>query len=90
LAGINNDYLKNTMNKNDTALLVISCDKYADLWEPFLYFFNKNWPDCPLDKYFIANEKSVPDPHFKTIQLKDDISWSDNLIKALNQLQQYK
>ena len=46
------------MNKS-TALLVLSCDEYSDLWNIFIKQFAVNWPDCPLDKYFVTNHKHI-------------------------------
>ena len=70
-----------------TAFVVISCDNYSDLWPMFIHFFEKNWADCPLDKYFITNNKSIPACSFKEIKIGEDISWSNGLIKALNILE---
>lgn len=30
------------------AVLIVSCDKYSDLWDPFLRAFDRYWPDCPF------------------------------------------
>ena len=36
------------MNREAT-VLVNSCDRYADLWEPFARLWRKYWPDCPFE-----------------------------------------
>lgn len=28
-------------------IVVVSCDRYSDLWEPWWKLFKKFWPDCP-------------------------------------------
>lgn len=33
------------------ALLVLSCDAYADLWNPFFTLLDRYWPDCPFPIY---------------------------------------
>src|SRR5689334_3419776 len=33
------------------SLLVLSCDKYNDLWGPFFTLLNRFWPDCPFPVY---------------------------------------
>jgi hypothetical protein len=66
-----------------TAFVVLSCDNYSDLWPMYTFFFEKNWADCPFDKYFVSNHKSVTDSSFKSILIGNDDSWSDGLLKAL-------
>lgn len=74
-----------TPNKK-VAFLVLSCDKYADLWPLFIQQFKKNWPDCPYDKYISTNYLNVESDHFKDIKIGKDKSWSDGVIKALNKI----
>ena len=45
-------------------ILVLSCDKYADLFEPFHYCMEKYWPNHPEVIY--ATE-TVINPYYKTI-----------------------
>jgi len=75
------DILKN--KKKPTAFVVLSCDNYSDLWPMYIHFFEKNWPDCPYDKYFISNHKDIPESVFRNIKIGDDKSWSDGLLKAI-------
>lgn len=39
----------------DVAVVVASCDAYADLWEPFFRLFRRYWPDCPYPVYLGSN-----------------------------------
>ncbi len=64
-------------------ILVISCDSYSDVWPYFFNYFFEHWDECPLDIYLLSNEKSYNDRRIKMINVKKDISWSDNLSKAL-------
>lgn len=73
------------MNKS-TALIVLTCDNYSDLWPMFIDFSEKYWPDCPYDKYFITNHKEIPESSFNCIKIGDDDSWSDGLLKAIVEL----
>ncbi|NJK97259.1 MAG: hypothetical protein HC905_22240 [Bacteroidales bacterium] len=73
-------------NYNNIALVIVSCDKYSDLWEPYIYFFKKHWQDCSFDKYFLTNHLESPDPDFKALKVYEDVSWSDNLTRAINML----
>jgi hypothetical protein len=73
------------MNKS-TALIVLTCDNYSDLWPMFISFSEKYWSDCPYDKYFITNNKSIPESSFNSIKIGKDKSWSDGLLKAIDEL----
>lgn len=70
------------MNKS-TAFIVLTCDNYSDLWPMFVYFTDKYWPDCPYDKYFVTNNRSIPTSSFEFIKIGKDDSWSDGLLKAI-------
>mgnify|MGYP006077649639 CR=1 FL=1 len=70
------------MNRS-TALIVLTCDNYSDLWPMFINFSEKYWPDCPYDKYFITNNKDIPESSFDCIKIGKDDSWSDGLLKAI-------
>jgi hypothetical protein len=76
--------MKDIIDKID--ILVVSCDKYSDLWLPFFKLFWKFWPDCPFDVYLLSNKISVNIPRVQSLLVGQDISWSDNLHKALSQL----
>jgi len=74
--------------KNRLAVLVVSCDKYSDLWKPFFSLFWRFWPDCPFDIYLLSNNISPAIPQVKSLLVGDDISWSDNLQRGLSQLKE--
>jgi hypothetical protein len=76
--------------KKDTAILVLSCDKYSDLWPIFFHFFFKNWPDCPLKIYLLSNHDEYSDTRVTTLKIGEDKSWSENLINAVNLLPESK
>jgi hypothetical protein len=71
---------------NQIAFLVLSCDKYSDLWKPYSCLFNKYWSDCPFDKYFATNKRKLDQYGFKPILLGDDITWSNGLYNALSNM----
>jgi len=68
------------------SVLVVSCDSYADLWEPFFTLFRRFWPDCPFEVYLVANHKQPRIPGVEVISVGDDLSWSDNLGRVLRSL----
>ena len=57
-------------------ILVISCDRYADLWRPFFEIFWKRWPDCPFPVYLGTNHKTYSDNRVKSIPIGEDQSWA--------------
>ena len=70
------------------SILVVSCDKYSDLWRPFFDSFRRFWPDCPFNVYLLSNKKPCDIRGVKTILAGDDLSWSDSLQKGVIQLQE--
>lgn len=69
------------------ALLVLSCDKYSDLWEPFFHLFWKNWPNCPYPVYVGSNTIVYKkDQRVKTILSGKDTDWSTSFKKILAQI----
>jgi len=69
---------------DNLSILVVSCDAYSDLWDPFFKLFNQFWADCPYSVYLQTNIKNYPSDAVKTIQVGKDIDWSSNLITALD------
>ena len=72
--------------EKNTDLLAVSCDNYSDLWNPFFTSLFKFWPNCNLDVHLLSNHKSYENGRVSSIVVGDDISWSDNLLKCLNNL----
>jgi len=64
-------------------VLVVSCDNYADVWEPFFELFRQFWGNCPYTVYLLTNHLTPIIDNVRVINVGDDISWSDNLSKAL-------
>ena len=75
------------MNKKPNIdLLVVSCDSFSDVWKPFFKSFRYYWKDCGLNIFLLSNEKECEELNVNTIRVGADISWSDNLIKAIDNL----
>lgn len=69
------------------AILVISCDKYSDLWQAFFELYWKNWPSCPYRVYLGSNTKKFSgDKRVTTILSGKDIDWSTSFKKILKQI----
>jgi hypothetical protein len=72
--------------KNDIAILISSCDKYSDLWDPCLTLFLKNWPDCPYKIYLVCNNKTYVDDRVCCLQVGDDQDWSSTMLLAISKI----
>lgn len=71
---------------NGFAILVLSCDKYSDLWKPFFYQFWKLWPDCPYKLYLGSNTKKYEEGSVQTILSGKDKDWSSSLLRILDKI----
>lgn len=77
---------------NPIPLVVLSCDKYSDLWDGFFY----QWKKCialPFHAYLVTNHKKFnPQNNFtlQVINTGEDLDWSTSLIVGLNQIKEDK
>lgn len=74
------------MQNKNTAILVLSCDKYADAWQPFFLFLKKYWSDCVFPIYLGTNKKYFVFPNVKQIFSNKTTTWSDELKTILEQI----
>jgi hypothetical protein len=72
----------------DCALLILSCDKYSDLWDTYFHLFFKNWGDCCFPVYLLSNHLQYNHPSVTTITVGEDIDWSTNLKNAIARLKE--
>lgn len=77
------------MKNANCTVVVCSCDKYADLLDPFLTLFRKYWPDCPFELTLVT--ESTPDLHGsesfdRIIACGPGGTWSSRLVKAIDQI----
>lgn len=70
---------------NDIVLIVLSCDKYKGLWEPFFTLLKKYWSDCPFKTYLISENPDYPS--IEGISEKDP-SWASRLKNALKKIEE--
>jgi hypothetical protein len=72
----------------DVAILVLSCDKYSDIWPPFYAFFFKYWPECPFKIYNASNHLSFSHPRVTNIHSGLDADWSTETKAILEQIKE--
>jgi hypothetical protein len=73
----------------DLAVVVLSCDKYNDLWAPFAHCFRRAWPDCPFAVYLFANQKRFEGGEdIRTVLSGEDRDWSSSVKACVRQLKE--
>jgi len=70
--------------RSDTALLVVSCDSYRDLWGPFFTLLFRYWNDCPYPVFLGSNFETYPDRRITPLAVGKDRDWSSNLLQMLS------
>lgn len=71
--------------ENKTVVLMMTCKKFEQLWEPFFILFRKYWPDCPYKVIMGTDVGSYPG--IETIQVGSDKGWANNSIEIIKQIQ---
>lgn len=74
--------------QSDTAVIVITCAKFEQAWHPFFTLFDRYWSDCPYPVYMVTDKGTYPGP--KIIEIGDDKGFSENLMIALERIQEEK
>lgn len=62
-------------------ILVVSCDKYSDLFEPFHYCMEKYWPNHPEIVYVT---ESIKNPYYRTECLNAE--WTTRVLNAASKI----
>ena len=73
---------------DNVALIISTYDKSEDLWLPLEQSYNQFWNDISIPIYLSTNFKKFKSESFNSLQIKDEVSWSDNLMKSLNKIDQ--
>lgn len=70
--------------EDKTAVLMMTCYKFRQTWEPFFTLLKKYWNDCPYEVVMgtdKGNYKGV-----RVVEVGEDLGWASNCIYVLNQL----
>ena len=73
---------------NNVAVLISTFDNSEDLWSILEQTYLKFWKDLELPVYLSTNHKKFNGLMFNSLQIGNEISWSDNLIKSLLKIKQ--
>ena len=73
---------------NNIALLISTYDNSEDLWDLLEQTYHKYWSDIDFPIYLSTNHKVFDSQLFNSLTIGDELSWSDNLIKSLNKINQ--
>lgn len=79
---------------NDYSILINTCDKFEDCWDPFFKLFSIYWPDYNGTIYLNTEYKDYSYGSLKIVALKVAagvdkfvrLTWSECLIRALNKI----
>jgi hypothetical protein len=78
----------NLTEQKDVAVLVVSCDRFQDLWHPFFTCFFKYWPDCPFAVYLGSNLARYEHVQVRPILVGKDLDYSSNLLAMIDLIEQ--
>ncbi|MDT8397320.1 MAG: hypothetical protein RQ899_01750 [Pseudomonadales bacterium] len=74
---------------DDTAILILSCDKYFDLQELAVLLLRRFWVDCPFKVYVGGNTLVFDkDASVQCVLSGRDEDWSSSLRKILEQIEE--
>ena len=75
------------MLDNKITCLILSCDKFSDLWDGNVRLFNENWRDRKFETYIVTDRHSQKlYPGVSIISAGADVEWSDRLAIALRRI----
>ncbi len=75
--------------KKDVTILVNSCDKYEDAWEPFFKLLKIHWPECEDYRIILNTETKVYNCDFLNVETVcggKNITWSKRLKNVLKKI----
>ncbi|HOS48121.1 MAG TPA: hypothetical protein PLG57_05765 [Bacteroidia bacterium] len=73
-------------NSKDYAVLVVSCDRYSDMWEPFFDFFKLFWSNCPFNVYLSTNYKTPNIDNVSVLNCNFSSDWSSELLSVIEKI----
>ena len=74
------------ISQDGISFLVLSCDKYSDLWEDFFCLKEKFWPDCPFEWRVVTESVECKHAGIKTIKCGNELNWTGRIKKACDSI----
>ena len=75
---------------NNFAILILSCDRYADLWPVALKQFRKHFEQNSYKIYFGSNTRKCEDPDVIPLLSGEDRDWSSSYLAILEKIPEKK
>ena len=72
------------MKDASCAVVVCSCDKYADLLSPFMQLWRRFWPDCPFETVLVTETDPRVPGFDRVVACGRGGSWCSRLVRALD------
>lgn len=74
----------NPAHRGNTAVVVMSCRRFEQVWDPFFKLFQKYWPECPYKVYLGTDTGAYPGVN--NIVVGEDRGWGSNCLHILKQI----
>ena len=74
--------------EKNVAVMVVSFDGYADVWDTFAECINKYWKDRVYNTYLITNNMLPNYEDIKVIKTGEEVSWSARMRTALQYIKE--
>lgn len=73
------------MNENNEKLtmLLLSCDRYSDVWDDFFNLKERFWPDCEYQWRIVTESKDYTRESVSTIKCGFELNWAGRFRKAV-------
>ncbi len=74
------------MFEQDITMLIISCDKFSDLWEGHIKMLNKFWPNRNFDAFIVSETNPISFGGAPVIACGTNLEWTERLSIALSKI----
>ena len=79
--------IRGSSGVSQLSILIVSCDRYADIWPAFFTLFWRYWPDCPYPVLLGANRQAYCNDRVATVLTGDDPSWGESTRRMVQQVE---
>ncbi len=75
------------MFENEMTMLIMSCDKFSDLWDGHVKLLEENWHNRGMKTYIVTDKETNAEyENVKVLAAGEDKEWSERLAYALSQV----